>query len=337
MRICYIDLICLNLQIMLEMERHILRLLLDNDCVIVPNFGGFVAHRVKAYYDEEEKAYFPPTRSIGINPRLTMNDSLLAQSYVDAYDISYPEALKRIGEKVESIKQTVEAEGEYYFSGIGFITKASDSTIDFQPSSVPVLTPSCYGFSPILIDTLKQEETVDPPTVNDEREDEATPRNAILKIAAAVIIFILFALFPSPVGNSSKSAQVKSAVDTNILYRMMPKDITKGKPERLANGVAPKERKAVAPQESQKKPAPRMERCYTIVLASRVSKANAEAFVKQLHRKGMTEARLYNHGKDLKVIYRHFATKEAAVKALNLLNDDAQFSGCWVSEVELTD
>ena len=323
---------------MLEMERHILRLLLDNDCVIVPNFGGFVAHRVKAYYDEEEKAYFPPTRSIGFNPRLTMNDSLLAQSYVDAYDISYPEALKRIGEKVESIKQIVEAEGEYYFSGIGFITKASDSTIDFQPCTVPVLTPSCYGFSPILIDTLKQEEdAVEPPTAYVEREDEATPRNAVLKVAAAVIIFILFALFPSPVGNSSKSAQVKSAVDTNILYRMMPKDITKGKPERLANGVAPKERKALSPQERQKDPAPRMEKCYTIVLASRVSKANAEAFVKQLHRKGMTEARLYNHGKDLKVIYRHFATKEAAVKDLNLLNDDAQFSGCWVAEVDPTD
>jgi hypothetical protein len=322
---------------MLEMERHILRLLLDNDCVIVPNFGGFVAHRVKAYYDEEEKAYFPPTRSIGFNPRLAMNDSLLAQSYVDAYDISYPEALKRIGEKVESIKQTVEAEGEYCFSGIGFITKASDSTIDFQPCTVPVLTPSCYGFSPILIDTLKQEEeAVEPSTAYDEPQDETTPRNAILKIAAAVIVFILFALFPSPAGNSSKSAQVKSAVDTNILYRMMPKDITKGKPENLANGVAPKEKKAVARQEQQKA-APRTEKCYSIVLASRVSKANAEAYVKQLHRKGMTEAQLYKHGKDLKVIYRHFATKEAAVKALNLLNDDAQFSGCWVSEVEPTD
>ena len=86
-----------------------------------------------------------------------------------------------------------------------------------------------------------------------------------------------------------------------------------------------------------KESAQRMERCYTIVLASRVSKANAEAFVRQLHQKGMTEARLYNHGKDLKVIYRHFATKEAAVKALNLLNDDAQFSGCWVAEVDPTD
>ena len=38
---------------MLELEMHILRLLLDNDCVIIPNFGGFVAHHVNAYYDKE--------------------------------------------------------------------------------------------------------------------------------------------------------------------------------------------------------------------------------------------------------------------------------------------
>ncbi len=341
---------------MLEMERHILRLLLDNDCVIIPNFGGFVAHHVKAYYDEEEKAYFPPTRSIGFNPQLTMNDSLLAQSYVDAYDISYPEALKRICEKVESIKHIVETEGEYYINGIGFITKAPDSKIDFQPCKIPVLTPSYYGFSPIRIDALKQKEKVAVPLpiyedledkvttddLDDEGQEEKSlsihiPVSAIRKFVAVVIIFILFALFPSPFGNSSKSAHVKSAIDTNILYRMMPKDLTKGKPENLTKDVVHEEMKTVAPQEPQKMIAPATKKCYSIILASRVSKANAEAFVNHLHQKGMKDAEVYKKGKDLKVIYKHFATKEDAVKVLNRLNDDAEFSGCWVSEVEVAE
>ena len=339
---------------MLELEIHILRLLLDNDCVIVPNFGGFVAHHVHACYDGEEKAYFPPIRSIGFNPQLTMNDSLLAQSYVDSYDISYPEALKRIGENVEAIKQIVETEGEYYINGIGVIIKSPDSKIDFQPCQIPVLTPCYYGLSPIRIDALEQTaNTVVPPVPYKEQGNEMTdveptdgvsdgesvsihiPVSIIHKLAAVVIALIVFAMFPSPVGDSSKSAQVKSAIDTNLLYRIMPKEVTKGKPGKLSREAVPEENKVALPQVS-KSPAPVVtKKYYSIVLASRVTKANAEAFVCQLHKKGMKEAEVYSHGKGTKVIYRRFLTKDDATKALNKLTDDIEFSDCWVSEIEV--
>ena len=80
----------------IELERHIEILLLSNDCVIVPDFGGFMAHHVDAHYDEEETIFLPPQRTLGYNPQLKINDSLLAQSYVEAYYISYPEAILRI-------------------------------------------------------------------------------------------------------------------------------------------------------------------------------------------------------------------------------------------------
>ena len=38
----------------IELERHIEILLLSNDCVIVPDFGGFMAHHVDAHYDKQE-------------------------------------------------------------------------------------------------------------------------------------------------------------------------------------------------------------------------------------------------------------------------------------------
>ena len=42
---------------MVELAKHIEILLLNNDCVIVPGFGGFMAHHVDSVYDEEEKTY----------------------------------------------------------------------------------------------------------------------------------------------------------------------------------------------------------------------------------------------------------------------------------------
>ena len=55
---------------MIELAQHIEALLLENDCVIVPNFGGFVAHYAPATYVKEEHLFLPPTRIIGFNSQL---------------------------------------------------------------------------------------------------------------------------------------------------------------------------------------------------------------------------------------------------------------------------
>ena len=55
--------------------------------------------------------FLPPYRTLGFNAQLKMNDSLLAQSYVDAYDLSYPEALRQIENEVDEIYQTLDEEG----------------------------------------------------------------------------------------------------------------------------------------------------------------------------------------------------------------------------------
>ena len=49
---------------MIELERHIEILLLDNDCVIVPNLGGFMAHHVEAHYDDNDMLFLPPSRTL---------------------------------------------------------------------------------------------------------------------------------------------------------------------------------------------------------------------------------------------------------------------------------
>ena len=59
---------------MIELAQHIETLLLENDCVIVPNFVGFVAHYAHATYVNEENLFLPPTRIIGFNSQLKLND-----------------------------------------------------------------------------------------------------------------------------------------------------------------------------------------------------------------------------------------------------------------------
>ena len=77
---------------MIELTKHIEILLLENDCVIVPGLGGFIAHHQPAHYEEDEGVFLPPTRTVGFNPQLTMNDGLLTQAYMQTYHTDFPDA-----------------------------------------------------------------------------------------------------------------------------------------------------------------------------------------------------------------------------------------------------
>ena len=52
---------------MIELNRHIEILLLENECVIVPDFGGFMTHYVAARYDADDQSFIPPLRTLGFN------------------------------------------------------------------------------------------------------------------------------------------------------------------------------------------------------------------------------------------------------------------------------
>lgn len=157
---------------MTELERHIVALLLDNDCVIVPGFGGFMTHHIAAIYNENNNVFIPPSRTIGFNQRLTMNDSLLAQSYVNTYEISYPEALKQIEQDVEYLKQQIEADGYWAICGIGKIIVVDNGTYDFVPEASGIISPDIYGFEPFEINTLElsEEEKSDQVVITNEDE-----------------------------------------------------------------------------------------------------------------------------------------------------------------------
>lgn len=218
---------------MIELQRHIEILLLTNDCVIVPGLGGFMAHHIEARFDEEDNTFVPPLRTLGFNQNLTMNDSLLVQSYIECYDISYPEALRRIEDEVNELRQHLQTEGSFELNDIGMLTLNSEGNIEFRPCEAGILTPGLYGLGTFEMEPLQKAVTVmvegqrskdegqpDEPMVlqvaEDEQqevaEEEKEPviviklswlRNAVA-VAAAVLAFFMIA---TPVSNSQLDIQ----------------------------------------------------------------------------------------------------------------------------------
>ena len=97
---------------MIELAQHIETLLLENDCVIVPGFGGFVAHYSPATRVKEENIFLPPTRTIGFNPQLKLNDGVLVQSYMSAYDTSFADASRIVEKEVTNLSVSFMRKGK---------------------------------------------------------------------------------------------------------------------------------------------------------------------------------------------------------------------------------
>ncbi len=59
----------------MEISQYIKELLILNDCVIIPEFGGFVANYKPATIENNQ--FFPPAKEIAFNNKLVSNDGLL--------------------------------------------------------------------------------------------------------------------------------------------------------------------------------------------------------------------------------------------------------------------
>lgn len=151
---------------MISLARHIELLLLEHDCVIVPGLGGFIANHADARYSEEDEHLFlPPYRTIGFNQQLQVNDGLLVQSYMTAYDTSYPFANLQMEKDLENMMYELEMKGEYVLENIGVLKKGLNQNITFISPETGALTPALYGLYSYDIKSLK--------SVIKEREIEA--------------------------------------------------------------------------------------------------------------------------------------------------------------------
>ena len=201
---------------MIELAKHIKVLLLENDCVIIPGFGGFIAHNCPAIFNRENGSVLPPRRTIGFNPQLTINDGLLVQSYMLAYNTDFPDATRKIEKLVAGIKDMIYNDGSVEFHDLGTLYFNVEGEYEFEPMPNVSFSPSLYGLTDIRIEHLniaRQEKKIIMIPQFSRISTPAEPANKIGKkrhilrnvihhsvtVAAAVILFFILSV---PVENT---------------------------------------------------------------------------------------------------------------------------------------
>lgn len=202
---------------MIELTKHIEILLLENDCVIVPGLGGFIAHHQPAHYEEDEGIFLPPTRTVGFNPQLTMNDGLLTQAYIQTYHTDFPDASRKIAQKVNELKEVLYSEGMVEMSGIGSLHYTIYNTYEFHPQVSGVLSPTLYGLDAYTISPLAMAPLSEVPVERKKKEFRLNPQwlsNAVAVVIAAVLFFSL----SFPVENTYVDKGVYASLGTDCLF-----------------------------------------------------------------------------------------------------------------------
>lgn len=210
---------------MIELAKHIEYLLLENDCVIVPDLGGFIAHQQPAHYEEEEGVFLPPMRTVGFNPQLKMNDGMLVQSYMQAYHTDFPDATRKIEQIVGKLKEQLYTEGMVELHGIGTLHYNIYGMYEFEPNKSGALSPTLYGLDSFNISMLSKKEEVKQSHEDITTSSSSTPAKVfhlnpswIGNAAAVAIAIVMFFILSVPVENTYIDKGNYASLGTDCLF-----------------------------------------------------------------------------------------------------------------------
>ena len=123
----------------IKIDVYISDLLYQYDCVIVPEFGGFVANYAPAKIHPIHHRFSPPSKNISFNKNLKQNDGLLSNHIAERRSISYEESNAIIkgfvGQTINNLnkgdKIVIEKVGTLFLNPEGNVQFESEKENDF--------------------------------------------------------------------------------------------------------------------------------------------------------------------------------------------------------------
>lgn len=162
---------------MKKLNIYIEELLYRHQCVIVPDFGAFIANR-KAAELTQDKMFAPPQKELTFNARLTYNDGLLAKHISETERKSYEEAQSYIKEQAEEWFVTLKEGKPLNFENLGSFIQGVDGNIIFTPSNKENFLTESFGMSTFAPQQVNKEEEQTP--VMPPLQGEATQENPMV-------------------------------------------------------------------------------------------------------------------------------------------------------------
>jgi hypothetical protein len=144
----------------LKLDQHISDLLFRYDCVIVPDFGGFLANYQAAKINSRTHTFTPPGKKVSFNKNLSSNDGLLANHIVQEYGVTYENALLSIRNCVNDYQAELQKGKRILIENVGVLYLDATKSILFEPISTVNFLSDAFGLEKFHATPIKEETKV---------------------------------------------------------------------------------------------------------------------------------------------------------------------------------
>lgn len=157
-----------------------------HNCVIIPEFGGFIIDIESSSFNMKGDITHP-AYNIVFNPELKHNDGLIASYIVRDENISYNAACKKIKTFVKELISDLKSGKTVSCEGIGYLKNDTLGSITFS-SNKAFIHPSLYGLVPVKLRQLNSIEQII--AVNKRKNYFKYSATSIVAATAALLLFI---------------------------------------------------------------------------------------------------------------------------------------------------
>ena len=136
------------------MNEYIIQLLYQNNCVIIPKLGAFVANYKSAYVDRYRNVIYPPEKTIAFNKQLNKSDGLLVAYVSEQKMISYISAEQQVSQFADEVITALRKHKSYIFNQIGRLYKDSENNLLFESFGQNTFLIDSYGLLPVAVEPI---------------------------------------------------------------------------------------------------------------------------------------------------------------------------------------
>ncbi|HMB62093.1 MAG TPA: SPOR domain-containing protein [Eudoraea sp.] len=311
-------------------EYYIEELLYRYNCVVVPDFGAFLAQMKSAVIHEATNTLYPPTKIISFNEQLSSNDGLLVSYMASAEKTSYEVMLERVLIIAAGWKKQLSSGERLTLANIGELWLNREGKIQFQPSNKVNYLTSSFGLSsfvsiPVTREVLKEsvvelEEKI--PFIITPEERKKGNFRPYLKYAAILLVALSTGLTGYRLYSETVTSQQLAQEDAQVL-------VSKNIQEATFFNSAPMELPALKLEVTKKA----IGKHHIIAGAFRVQE-NADKKVRQLRRRGFNAAYLGINAYGLhQVTYESFNEPKEALEYLRKIKRTVS-ADAWLLSVK---
>lgn len=282
---------------MTEFYNFLEHLLYEHECVIIPQFGGFVVNAQDFQFNAKEGKIYPKRKCVAFNEKLKTDDRFLTTEWAKKQSISQKEASIEISAISKELKSRISTQGYLTIGELGAFTLNSEDRLSFSPNPDFNADLSVFGLFPVGLGHALPKEKKPILEVVPVAEDlpSYTPKPSPIKVSRSTYVYALMAFIIGGLGafflTEPASNQSQSSLNPIKIEKKMAAPVPVAAPAVPAPiKIDTVQKEVIAPPVLEETPAD--QDVIYLVAASFQSLTQAEKGLKEFKSRGFDQAEI---------------------------------------------